>query len=147
MVHFIPALAPSMCCKRGRLLIITNISCFKGILMNLSATLEQHLKGNTVPGIISACVSPATKPLIARTGHQSWLIQSSVPALPKSNGRIEKSSDTRKDSSYSLSCHFCKKKNSQQNAGEIHILPKSEKSLSLCNIKPCFNCGIRLLYL
>lgn len=96
MVHFIPVLAPSICCKRGRLLIITNISCFKSILMNLSARLEQHLKGNSVPWIILACVSPATKTLIARTGHHSWLVQSSVPALPKSNSRIEKSSDTKK---------------------------------------------------
>lgn len=111
MMHFIPVLAPSICCKRGRLLIITNISCFKGILTNLSARLEQHLKGNTVPWIILACVSPAAKSLIARTGHCSSLIQSSVPALSKSNGRIDKSSDTKKRWLLpTVFCHFCKKK-------------------------------------
>jgi len=96
MVHFIPVLAPSIGCTRRRLLVIADISRFKGMLMNLSARLEQPLKGNTVPWIILAHVSPATKTLIAWTGHDFWLMQNSVPALPKSNGRIEKSADTKK---------------------------------------------------
>lgn len=144
MVHLIRVLAPSICCKRGRLLIITNIACFKGILMTLSARLEHHLKGNTVPWIILACINPATKTLRARTGHHSWLIQNSVPGLPKSSGRIEKSSDTRKDGSYPLSCHLktnkqTKPKNPNKpkpttKQWEIHILRKGEKLLTVCVI-------------
>lgn len=131
MMCFIPVLAPSICCKRGRLLIITNISCLKGIFTNLSTRLEQHLKGNTVPWIILACVSPATKSLIARTGHCSSLIQSSAPALSKSNGRIEKSSDTKKRCLLPTVLSFLKKKKKNHKPSN----KTQEKSTSCVNLR------------
>lgn len=97
--------------------------------MNLCARLEQRLKGSPVPGVILACVGPAGRTLPARTGHHRWLIQSSVPALPKSNGRTEKSSDTKRRWFLSTVLSLLQKKNHNKKPTSCTDLRNHEQSV------------------